>query len=75
MLELVFPINFRKFYFKTDRMDYKELCFKVQEIANQAGNFIREERKKITTADVELKSAASLVTYVDKNAEKKIVSN
>ncbi len=54
-------------------MDYKGLCFQVQEIARLAGNFIRNEREKITSADVELKSAASLVTYVDKNAEKQIV--
>lgn len=54
-------------------MDYKKLCFQVQEIAKQAGNFIREERKKISSEDVELKSAASLVTYVDKNSEKQIV--
>ena len=54
-------------------MDYQELCFRVQEIAKKAGQFIREEREKISSDDVELKSVASLVTYVDKNAEKQIV--
>ena len=55
-------------------MDYKKLCFQVQKIANEAGNFIREERGKISEKDVELKSTASLVTYVDKTAEGMIVS-
>ncbi len=55
-------------------MDYKELCFQVQEIARSAGNFIHEERSKISAKDIELKSAASLVTYVDKTAEATIVS-
>ncbi len=55
-------------------MDYKNLCEQVQQIAKETGNFIREERKKITADDVKLKSAASLVTYVDKTAEAKIVS-
>lgn len=55
-------------------MDYKKLCFKVQEIAREAGGFIREERKKITTDDIELKSVSSLVTYVDKTAEATIVA-
>lgn len=54
-------------------MDYKKLCFSVQEVAKNAGNFIRNEREKISSDDVELKSVASLVTYVDKNAEKQIV--
>ena len=55
-------------------MDYKKLCFKVQEIAREAGSFIREECKKITSSDIEIKSVASLVTYVDKTAEANIVS-
>lgn len=55
-------------------MDYKNLCNEVQQIARETGNFIREERTKISENDVELKSAASLVTYVDKTAEMRIVS-
>jgi myo-inositol-1(or 4)-monophosphatase len=54
-------------------MDYKGHCFQVQEIAKKAGGFIRDEREKVSSGDIELKSAASLVTYVDKNAEKQIV--
>lgn len=55
-------------------MDYKNLCFQVQDIAREAGSFIREEGKKISASDVEIKSVASLVTYVDKTAEANIVS-
>ncbi len=55
-------------------MDYKELCFQVQDIARETGSFIREEREKVSGEDVKLKSESSLVTYVDKTAEKNIVS-
>lgn len=55
-------------------MNYKELCFQVQNIARDAGSFIRTEGKRISSADVETKSVASLVTYVDKTAEANIVS-
>ena len=55
-------------------MDYKNLCFQVQEIAFETGNFIRKEREKITVKDIEFKGITSLVTYVDKTAEERIVS-
>jgi len=55
-------------------MDYKNLCSQVQDIAREAGIFIREEGKKISSNDIEIKSVASLVTYVDKTAEANIVS-
>jgi myo-inositol-1(or 4)-monophosphatase len=53
--------------------DYKSICGELQKIALDAGTFIRDERKKLTGKDVELKSVASLVTYVDKETEKAIV--
>jgi len=55
-------------------MDYKKLCFQVQELAREVGAFIREERKNVSADNIEIKSVASLVTYVDKTAEKRIVS-
>lgn len=58
----------------TDKINYQTLCEKVQKIARETGSFIREERTKISEDDVKLKSAASLVTYVDKTAESQIVS-
>jgi len=53
--------------------DYKAICEELQKIARDAGTFIRDERRKLTGKDVELKSVASLVTYVDKETEKAIV--
>lgn len=55
-------------------MDYKKICFEVQGIARSAGSFIRAERKKLTAKDVETKSTASFVTYVDKTSEQNIVA-
>jgi myo-inositol-1(or 4)-monophosphatase len=54
-------------------MDYKNLCFQVQQIARETGSFIREEGKKIGVSDIEFKGITSLVTYVDKTAEARIV--
>lgn len=54
-------------------MDYQNLCLQVEHIARRAGAFITEERKKIKASDVETKSTASFVTYVDKTSEKMIV--
>jgi myo-inositol-1(or 4)-monophosphatase len=55
-------------------MDYKNLCFQVQEIARETGSFICEEGKKITVSDIEYKGITSLVTYVDRTAEARIVA-
>jgi myo-inositol-1(or 4)-monophosphatase len=52
---------------------YQQICQDVEDIAMEAGNFIRNERKKISEEDVKLKSAASLVTYVDTTSEEQIV--
>lgn len=45
----------------------------MQKIALEAGNFIKMEREKIRQSDVETKSTASFVTYVDKTSEAIIV--
>ena len=55
-------------------MDYKALSVEVQDLARRSGKFIRDEQKKITTSDVQLKGVTSLVTYVDKTVEKTLVS-
>ena len=54
-------------------MDLQNISCQISELAKEVGCFIKEERSKITPDDVELKGKASLVTYVDKNAEKLIV--
>jgi myo-inositol-1(or 4)-monophosphatase len=55
-------------------MEYQNLCTSVQEIALTTGKFIREERLKLSSSDVEIKSKSSLVTYVDTTAERMIVA-
>lgn len=55
-------------------MDYKKLCLQVQQLAREVGAFIREERENVSADNIEIKSVASLVTYVDKTAEKRIVA-
>jgi myo-inositol-1(or 4)-monophosphatase len=55
-------------------MNYENLCLQVQEIARETGSFIREEGKKIKVSDIEFKGITSLVTYVDKTAEARIVA-
>ena len=55
-------------------MNLQDICKAMEVVAQKAGQFIRNERLKITNDDIELKGKASLVTYVDKNAEKMIVS-
>jgi myo-inositol-1(or 4)-monophosphatase len=55
-------------------MDYKKLCIEVQKIAREAGDFIRREGNNFKKSDIEFKGITSLVTYVDKTAERMIVS-
>jgi myo-inositol-1(or 4)-monophosphatase len=54
-------------------MDYKDICFKAIDVIKSVGEFIQNEVKEISTADVETKSLNSFVTYVDKNAEERLV--
>lgn len=54
-------------------MELQDLTQQVCHIAKVVGDFIKEECKKINTGDIEVKSQNSLVTYVDKTAEKRIV--
>lgn len=56
-------------------IDLKAIESKVVEVANEAGLFISEERKKFKADDVEIKGKNDLVSYVDKEAEKMIVDS
>lgn len=51
-----------------------ELIAKTIEITQSTGDFIKGEIKKIDEKNVEIKSLNSLVTYVDKEAEKQLVT-
>ncbi|HET6243401.1 MAG: inositol monophosphatase [Bacteroidetes bacterium] len=54
-------------------MNLEELCYKVCEITESVGLFIKEQGGKINEESVEEKSLNSLVTYVDKTAEMQLV--
>ncbi|MBO73498.1 MAG: inositol monophosphatase [Flavobacteriales bacterium] len=54
-------------------MELKQLTEKVISISKEVGMFIKHECSKIISNDVEIKSKNSLVTYVDKTAEKNLV--
>ena len=55
-------------------MDLDIITKQVVNLSRAIGYFIKEESGKFTTEDVESKGVHNLVTYVDKEAEKKIVS-
>ena len=55
-------------------MNYLQLCEEVIALSKKVGQFLKEENKKIRASDVESKEHGnSLVTYVDKAAEKQII--
>ncbi|OWY19351.1 inositol monophosphatase [Sphingobacteriales bacterium UPWRP_1] len=51
----------------------KLLCRQVQEIAAQAGHFIRTEAGKVAPSDIQMKHHNNLVSYVDTTSEKMLV--
>ncbi|MCW3102452.1 MAG: Inositol-monophosphatase [Bacteroidetes bacterium] len=53
--------------------DLQILCRDVCELSKQAGEFIRNERRRFTTERVETKGKNDFVSYVDKGSEKLIV--
>ncbi len=56
-------------------MDYKQLCEEVIALSKEVGLFLKTENKKIRASDVEAKEHNnSLVTYVDKEAERRIIT-
>jgi len=55
-------------------MQLESLTQQVTKIAKQAGDFIRQERKSFSHDKIEYKGLNDMVSYVDKNAERIIVS-
>lgn len=53
-------------------LDY--LCTEVRKIAVEAGQFLREERRRFDRERVEEKSAHNYVSYVDKESERRLVA-
>lgn len=54
--------------------DYRELCLQVAEIARVTGLFMAEERKSFDDTKIEHKGLHDLVSYVDKESERRIIS-
>lgn len=54
-------------------MDYKNICEQAVGVIKEVGEFILREAELFSLTDVETKSKNSFVTYVDKNAEEKLV--
>lgn len=52
-------------------IDFQDLCKEVNQLTKSVGEFIKKQT--ISTSDIEVKSKNSLVTYVDKQAELKLV--
>ncbi|MDG1159824.1 MAG: inositol monophosphatase family protein [Flavobacteriales bacterium] len=52
-------------------MNLKDLCSSLIELSESVGKFLQEEASK--SIDIELKSLNNLVSYVDKEAEKRFV--
>ncbi len=55
-------------------MQYNLITNSVVEVAKQAGDFIREQRKIFSPDKIEYKGLNDLVSYVDKTAEEMIVA-
>ena len=56
-------------------MNYNKLANSVGSLAREVGLFIKSEQEKLSSIKIETKSLNSLVSYVDKEAEKKLISS
>ncbi|HEY4197638.1 MAG TPA: inositol monophosphatase family protein [Mucilaginibacter sp.] len=56
-------------------MRLENLASQVIDVSKKAGDFIRSERKSFSPDKIEYKGLNDMVSYVDKNAEKIIVTN
>jgi len=54
-------------------MDLEKLTLSVCRLCEETGSFLREEARRFTQADIREKSHANLVTYVDEQAEQRII--
>lgn len=51
------------------------MAAKLEDICRETGRFILSEKAKVSEEDIELKSLNSLVSYVDKQAEERLVKD
>lgn len=57
------------------KISLEPLCHDVVELCREVGIFIKMEEQKVHQKDIETKSKNSLVSYVDKSAEEKLVTD
>lgn len=56
-----------------EHKDYKNICLQCIPIVKSAGQFIKDQVDQVNKSDIEVKDLNSLVSYVDKEAEKYLV--
>lgn len=56
------------------KIDYNSLCLQTCEIARTSGKIMAEERKSFDASKIENKGMHDLVSYVDKESEKRIIA-
>lgn len=54
-------------------MDYAKICREVENAAQKAAQYIKNERQKFDTSKIEVKGKNDFVSYVDKTSEKLLV--
>ena len=55
-------------------MELKKICLEVCKLAKKTGEFIRLERSKFNTGEIEVKGKNNFVSYVDKTAEEQLIA-
>ena len=55
-------------------LDLEEICLRVAELSRNTGAFIRNESENFDRSKIEHKGPSDLVSYVDKETEKKLVA-
>ena len=57
-----------------EKPQLEKLCYSTRQLVAEVGSFIKKEVGKVGLNSIETKSKNSLVSYVDKTAEKRLVS-
>ena len=56
-------------------LDLFHICASVQQIAREAGLFLKQEREAFAPEKIEEKGLHNYVSYVDKSSEKMLIEN
>lgn len=54
-------------------MDLEKICHEVKELARSTGAYLKAEQGALKKRDIELKGSRNYVTYIDKEAENRLV--